>query len=68
MLVSRSKVKTNYVLPVHIGSFYTFWYYENERDLFRAYKQLLKINGKIKPFYPIVFWEEYKYGYVFVRN
>ena len=57
MLVSRSKSKTNFVLPVHIGSFHTFWYYDSERDLFRAYYQLLKINGKIKASYPIVFSE-----------
>ena len=55
MLVSRSKEVTKFVLPVHIGNFDTFWYYDSERDLFRAYRQLLKINGKIKPSYPIVF-------------
>ena len=57
MLVSRSKYETNFVLPVMIGTYKTFWYYDSERDLFRAYQQLLKINGKIKPSYPLVFEE-----------
>ncbi len=55
MLIKRSDTITNYVLPVMFSSGYrTYWYYDNEYFLFKAYNQLRKINGKIKPGYPLV--------------
>lgn len=56
MLIRRSDSITNYVLPVVFTSGYrTYWYYDNEALLFKAYNQLKKINGKIKAFYPLIF-------------
>ena len=59
MLVKRSMSKTNFVLPVCIGSYRTYWYYDSEFLLFKAYRQLLKIGGKFKPSYPLIFDEVY---------
>jgi len=59
MLVVRSKYPTNYILPVVItnkkGCFKTFFYYDTEYLLFKAYYQLKKINCNIRPSYPIVY-------------
>ncbi len=56
-LVRRSNKKTNYILPVIIkkSNFHTYWYYDNEFYLFRAYNQLKNINIGIVPSYPIVY-------------
>lgn len=57
MLVKRSNKKTNYILPVTIKktNFKTYWYYDNEYQLFSAYRQLMKINIGIVPNYPITY-------------
>lgn len=57
MLVKRSNKKTNYILPVTIkkSNFHTYWYYDNEYSLFRAYEQLKAINIGIIPHYPILY-------------
>lgn len=55
MLVKRSPLETNYVLPVVIKGFKRLWYYESEADLYKAYHQLKAIDGNIKPLYPIVY-------------
>lgn len=57
MLVRRSEKKTPYVLPVVVNNYRLYWYYDSEYLLFKAYRQLLKINGKFKPCYPLVFDE-----------
>lgn len=55
MLIQRSQKETNFVLPVFFSSGYrTYWFYDNENLLFKAYNQLKKINGKIKAGYPLV--------------
>lgn len=55
MLVRKSNVPTNFVLPVILnGSYELYWYYESEKMLFKAYNQLKKINGNYKPKYPII--------------
>ncbi len=55
MLVKRSKTITKYVLPVWIGNFQTLWYYDSEFLLYKAYWQLKRINGKVRPSYPVVY-------------
>lgn len=55
MLVKKSDKITRFTLPVTINSFKTIWYYENESDVFKAYFQLRKINGVIKPLYPVIY-------------
>ncbi len=55
MLVKRSKVPTNYVLPVFYKTVKFNWYYESEGDLFKAYRQLKAMNGAFRPSYPIVY-------------
>lgn len=55
MLVKRSPLETNYVLPVIINGFKKLWYYDCEGDLFKAYYQLKAIDGKVKPLYPIIY-------------
>lgn len=60
MLVKTSEKKvTNFVLPVMIttkkGIIKFNRYYDNEYELFRAYRQLKKINGYMKPLYPIIY-------------
>lgn len=67
MLVNRSKVPTNYILPVIIfnknnKNYKTNFYYDNEHLLFKAYYQLKKINCNIKPSYPIVDIIDYRNG------
>lgn len=54
MLVKRSTNKTNYILPVSVNGFKTYWYYDTEYLLFKAYNQLKVIGGKFKPSYPIL--------------
>lgn len=60
MLVKQSSKKfTDFVLPVVIttknGSVIINRYYDNEFELFKAYRQLKKIGGFMKPLYPIVY-------------
>lgn len=55
MLVKRSNTKTNYILPISINGLKTFWYYDTEYLLFKAYYQQKHINGKFKPSYPITY-------------
>lgn len=55
MLVKRSDKITNYTIPVIINNFRTIWYYDCESDCFKAYWQLKKINGVIKPLYPVIY-------------
>lgn len=63
MLVKTSVKKiTNFVLPVVIstkkGIIKVNRYYDNEYELFKAYRQLKRINGYMKPLYPIIYdWE-----------
>ena len=58
-LVKTSRVPTNFVLPVSIltknGIMKINRYYECEFDLFRAYYQLKRINGYMKPLYPVIY-------------
>lgn len=58
-LVKRADHETNYVLPVVIklGDKYIKRnrYYENEYTLFKAYRQLKRINGIMKPLYPVIY-------------
>ena len=58
-LVKTSKEPTNFVLPVSIATKKGFMkvnrYYECEHDLFKAYYQLKRINGYIKPLYPVIY-------------
>ena len=63
-LIKTSKVITDFYLPVIIysrkGSFKTNRYYNNENELFKAYRQLKAIKSKnIKPLYPVVIDKEY---------
>lgn len=63
MLVKQSNKKsTNYVLPVVIlskkGKITLNRYYDNEYELFKAYRQLKSINGFMKPLYPVVYQDE----------
>lgn len=60
MLIKQSNSITDYVLPVDIltkkGSIRKFRYYDDEKTLFKAYRQLLYIKSKtIKPLYPIIY-------------
>ena len=54
MLVKQSDRKTNYILPVSIGSKTMFRYYDNEKTLFKAYYQLKNIKSKFKVSYPVI--------------
>lgn len=58
-LVKTSNRPTNFVLPVSISTKKGFVkmnrYYECEADLFKAYYQLKRINGYIKPLYPVIY-------------
>lgn len=58
-LVKTSKEPTIFVLPVSIATKKGFVkmnrYYECESDLFKAYYQLKRINGYIKPLYPVIY-------------
>jgi len=58
-LVKTSNKPTNFVLPVSIltkkGIMKINRYYGCESDLFKAYYQLKRINGNIKPLYPIIY-------------
>ena len=55
-LLKRSTKQTNFVLGVEfINGYKTFWYYEYEKTLFKAYRQLKGSNVGIKPSYPIVY-------------
>ena len=58
-LVKTSNKPTNYVLPVSIltkqGFIKVNRYYECEYDLFKAYYQFKKMNGYIKPLYPVIY-------------
>lgn len=56
-LIRRSFDPTDFVLPIYVGSYKTYWYYFNESDLFKAYYQLKRIKGKYKPLYPVVYGE-----------
>ena len=55
MLVRRSNIITRFTLPVVIKNYKTIWYYDCENDCFKAYWQLKKINGLIKPLYPVIY-------------
>lgn len=56
MLIKRSKEKTQYILPVMFkkNNYRTYFYYDTEYLLFKAYYQLLSIKGNIIVFYPII--------------
>lgn len=66
MLIKRSKVVTNFVLPVIINMNYkTNFYYDTENTLFKAYRQLKAINSKIVPLHPVIYGnaiKEYENG------
>lgn len=60
MLIKPVNYITNYVLPVDIftkkGYIRKLRYYDNERVLFKAYRQLLFLKSSyIKPLYPVVY-------------
>ena len=55
-LIKRSESITNFVLPVKINGYLTNWYYEDEKTLFKAYRQLRGIkNENIKALYPVIY-------------
>ena len=58
-LVRTSKEPTRFVLTVSVPTNQGFVkinrYYYCESDLFKAYYQLKRINGNIKPLYPVVY-------------
>lgn len=58
-LVKISKEPTNFVLPVSVltkkGPIKINRYYNCESDLFKAYYQLKRINGYMKPLYPVIY-------------
>lgn len=58
-LVRTSKEPTKFVLPVSVSTNQGFVkinrYYYCESDLFKAYYQLKRINGNIKPLYPVIY-------------
>lgn len=55
----KSKIPTNYVLPVKIehrnGVTAMNYYYEDKKTLYKAYNQLKHIKGIIKPLYPVIY-------------
>ena len=59
MLIERSKTPTNYTLPVKVktkqGLISKLYYYDTEFLLWKAYRQLKKINGSIIPLYPVIY-------------
>lgn len=60
MLIKPVSHITDYVLPVNIftkkGYIRKLRYYESERILFKAYRQLLATKSSyIKPLYPVVY-------------
>lgn len=60
MLVKQSINKpTRFVLPVSIftkkGKMIINRYYDTEFELYKAYRQLKKIVGFMKPLYPVVY-------------
>ena len=58
-LIKRSRIPTNYVLPVIIkhrnGVTAMNYYYEDKKTLYKAYNQLKHIKGIIKPLYPVIY-------------
>lgn len=63
MLVKTSTNVTNYVLPVIIElgenkRIKRNRYYDNEYILFKAYRQLKAIKGRITPLYPVIYDNE----------
>lgn len=60
MLIKQADSITDYVLPVNIltkkGYIRKLRYYDDEKTLYKAYRQLLSIKSKvIKPLYPVVY-------------
>lgn len=59
-LIKQAKNITNFVLPCHIkcakGFIKKNRYYDCEYDLWRAYYQLKKLNCKIVPSYPVIYY------------
>lgn len=58
-LIKRSKIPTNYVLPVKIknknSTCVMNFYYEDKKTLYKAYNQLLHVKSNFKPLYPVVY-------------
>lgn len=60
MLIKPVNHITNYVLPVNIltknGYIKKLRYYEDEKTLYKAYRQLLYMKSNvIKPLYPVIY-------------
>lgn len=65
MLIKTSNNITDYVLPVNIltkkGYVRQLRYYDDEKTLWKAYRQLVSIKSNIiKPLYPVVYNYENK--------
>lgn len=54
MLIKCSEKKTNYYIPVTIYGKTIFRYYDNEKILFKAYRQLKYIKSYFIVGYPVI--------------
>ena len=59
MLIRHSLKPTNYCLPINYfknGKVYkTYWFYDDEVTLWKAYKQLKYVKCCYSPLYPIIY-------------
>lgn len=59
-LIKQADKMTDYVLPVKIKTdngtiLHKNRYYNDEKTLFKAYRQLKAIKGRVIPLYPVIF-------------